>query len=91
MVTIMIYLYFAFKANIQYKKTQENNVWDIQASRKVFRNAENIRKSPTQSTAMMYTFIHGLVDLNLSQHSETEKGLDKLVYLIESFLDLIFI
>ena len=26
--------------------------------------AENIRKSPTESTAIMYAFIHGLVELN---------------------------
>lgn len=28
------------------------------------------------STAIMYTFIHGLVELNISGHSESEKGLD---------------
>lgn len=58
---------------------------------KCLEKAGNIRKSPTQSTAIMYAFIHGLVDLNFAQHSETEKGLDNPSHLIESFLDLIFI
>ncbi|NHN32221.1 TetR/AcrR family transcriptional regulator [Paenibacillus agricola] len=51
----------------------------------------NIRKSPTQSTAIMYAFIHGLVELNSAQHSESEKGMDNPNRLIDSFLDLIFI
>ncbi|MDF2961934.1 MAG: hypothetical protein K0S39_3669 [Paenibacillus sp.] len=53
--------------------------------------AGNIRKTPTQSTAIMYAFIHGLVELNSAQHSESEKGLDNPTNLIDSFLDLIFI
>ncbi|MDQ0061648.1 TetR/AcrR family transcriptional regulator [Paenibacillus harenae] len=53
--------------------------------------AGNIRKSPTQSTAIMYAFIHGLVELHSAQHSESEKGLDNPIHLIDSFLDLIFI
>ncbi|AIQ58368.1 TetR/AcrR family transcriptional regulator [Paenibacillus borealis] len=53
--------------------------------------AGTIRKSPNQSTAIMYAFIHGLVELNMSEHSETEKGLDSPAHLIDSFLDLIFV
>lgn len=53
--------------------------------------AENIRKSPTESTAIMYAFIHGLVELNSAQHTESEKGLDHPTHLLDSFLDLIFI
>ncbi|AOZ92938.1 TetR/AcrR family transcriptional regulator [Paenibacillus crassostreae] len=53
--------------------------------------AGNIRKSPNQSTAIMFAFIHGLVELNAAEHSEAEKGLDNPINLIQSFLDLIFI
>ncbi|GIP26995.1 TetR family transcriptional regulator [Paenibacillus sp. J23TS9] len=57
---------------------------------KCLEKAGNIRKSSNQSTAMMYAFIHGLVELNISEHSESEKGLDSPIQLIDSFLDLIF-
>lgn len=57
---------------------------------KCLEKAGNIRKSSNQSTAIMYAFIHGLVELNISEHSESEKGLDSPTHLIDSFLDLIF-
>ena len=58
---------------------------------KCLEKAGSIRKSPNQSTAIMFAFIHGLVELNAAQHSESEKGLDHPTQLIDSFLDLIFI
>lgn len=54
------------------------------------KKAENLRKSPIQSTAMLFAFIHGLVELQAAGHSETEKGLDHPNELIDSFLDLFF-
>lgn len=61
----------------------------IKARRKVFGEGEKYPEV-TQSTAIMYAFIHGLVELNISEHSESEKGLDSSTYIIDSFLDLIF-
>lgn len=53
--------------------------------------AGNIQKTPNQLTAIIFAFIHGLVELNAAQHSESEKGLDNPTNLIDSFLDLVFI
>lgn len=53
--------------------------------------AGNIKKTPNQLTAIIFAFIHGLVELNSAQHTEVEKGLDTPTNLIDSFLDLIFI
>lgn len=58
---------------------------------KCLEKAGSIRKSSNQSTAIMYAFIHGLVELKISEHSESEKGLDNPTQLIDSFLDLIFV
>ncbi|WP_059049458.1 TetR/AcrR family transcriptional regulator [Paenibacillus senegalimassiliensis] len=48
------------------------------------------KKSSKESTALMFAFIHGLVDLNASGHFEAEKGMDDADRLIQSFVDLIF-
>lgn len=53
--------------------------------------AGNTHKSPKQLTAIIFSFIHGLVELNSAQHSEIEKGLNNPADLIDAFLDLIFI
>jgi len=50
----------------------------------------NLQKSPKESTAIVYAFIHGLVEINSSGHLEPEKGLDNPVSLINSFVDMIF-
>ncbi|MFX3635045.1 MAG: TetR/AcrR family transcriptional regulator [Candidatus Pristimantibacillus sp.] len=106
LIYAILYAYFDFGINNQehyhlmFRKQWDKELYpDLHSSAfGIFKHVENclgqvgnIRKSPTQSTAIMYAFIHGLVDLNLAQHSETEKGLDSPTYLIESFLDLIFI
>jgi AcrR family transcriptional regulator len=57
---------------------------------KCLEKSGNIRKPANQSTAIMYAFIHGLVELNMSEHSEAEKGLDSPNGLINAFLDLLF-
>ncbi|HBF38588.1 MAG TPA: TetR/AcrR family transcriptional regulator [Firmicutes bacterium] len=50
----------------------------------------DMQKSPKELTAMVYAFIHGLVELNYSGHLEAEKGLDNPASLINSFVDMIF-
>lgn len=50
-----------------------------------------IRNSPMETTAMILSFIHGLVDLHISGHLEEEKGLDNSSRLIQSFVNLIFV
>lgn len=56
---------------------------------KVLEQECSIRKPIKELTAMVYAFIHGLVELNFSGHSESEKGLDDSISLINSFLELI--
>ncbi|GAA4719257.1 TetR/AcrR family transcriptional regulator [Brevibacillus fulvus] len=55
------------------------------------KQAGNTRKSPNQSTAIMFAFMHGLVELHAADHSEAEKGLNEPIELIESFLDMVFV
>ncbi|QES74649.1 MULTISPECIES: TetR/AcrR family transcriptional regulator [Clostridium] len=50
-----------------------------------------VNKSPKQLTAMVSSFILGLVELNSTGHLEPEKGLDDPTDLINSFVDVIFI
>ncbi|MDD7795397.1 TetR/AcrR family transcriptional regulator [Clostridium sp. 'White wine YQ'] len=50
-----------------------------------------VSKSPKQLTAMVSSFILGLVELNSTGHLEPEKGLDDPTSLIDSFVDLIFV
>ena len=48
-------------------------------------------KTPSrEATALMFAFIHGLVELNASGHLEAEKALDDAFKLIHSFVDLLF-
>lgn len=49
-----------------------------------------IKTSSKESTALMFAFIHGLVELNASGHLEAEKALDDAYKLIHSFVDLLF-
>ncbi|MGO4109405.1 TetR/AcrR family transcriptional regulator [Paenibacillus sp. YAF4_2] len=49
-----------------------------------------IKKSPKETTALMFAFIHGLVELNAYGHHEEKKGMDDADRLIHSFVDLIF-
>ena len=43
-----------------------------------------------EATAIIYAFIHGLVELHLAGHTETEKGLNNPNILIERMIDAIF-
>lgn len=42
-----------------------------------------------QQTAITYSFLHGLVELNLAGHMENAKGLDDADKLIKQYLDII--
>ncbi len=46
--------------------------------------------TPKEATAILYAFIHGLVELHLVGHKEIAKGLDNPVLLIDKFIDSIF-
>lgn len=46
--------------------------------------------TPKEATAILYAFIHGLVELNLVGHKESAKGLDNPGLLIDKFINLIF-
>lgn len=46
--------------------------------------------TPKEATAILYAFIHGLVELHLVGHKETTKGLDNPGLLIDKFINLIF-
>lgn len=48
-----------------------------------------IEKPTKELTAMVYAFIHGLVELNFAGHNESEKGLDDPHSLINSFLGML--
>ncbi|GKU24235.1 TetR/AcrR family transcriptional regulator [Clostridium folliculivorans] len=50
-----------------------------------------VNKPPKQLSAMVSSFILGLVELNSAGHLESEKGLDDPTALINSFIDLIFV
>jgi len=50
----------------------------------------DMKNSPKELTAMVFAFIHGLVELNSTGHLEPEKGLDNPIGLINSFVDKIF-
>lgn len=53
-------------------------------------NQSSIIKKPTKElTAMVYAFIHGLIELKFAGHNEAEKGLDDPHVLISSLLDII--
>ncbi len=64
------------------------------------RTAESVANALRQSnptnhrskevTAIIYAFIHGLVELHLAGHTETEKGLNNPKLLIERMIDAIF-
>lgn len=43
-----------------------------------------------ETTAILYAFIHGVVELNLAGHKESTKGLDNPGLLIERFVDSMF-
>lgn len=43
-----------------------------------------------EATAILYSFIHGLVELNLNGHRERSKGLDNPKLLIDIFIDSVF-
>ena len=43
-----------------------------------------------EATAILYAFIHGLVELHLVGHKEIAKGLDNPGLLIDKFIDSIF-
>lgn len=43
-----------------------------------------------EATAILYAFIHGLVELNLVGHKEIAKGLDNPGLLVDKFIDSIF-
>jgi len=50
----------------------------------------NVTGKPSKElAAIAYAFIHGLVELNLAGHYESEKGLDAPYNLIHSFLDML--
>ena len=46
--------------------------------------------TPKEATAILYAFIHGLVELHLVGHKEIAKGLDNPGLLIDKFIDSIF-
>lgn len=48
-----------------------------------------IGKPTKELTAMVYAFIHGLIELKFAGHEEPEKGLNDPHSLISSFLDMI--
>jgi len=48
------------------------------------------RHTAKEATAIIYAFIHGLVELHLSGHMESEKGLDDPGLLIERMIDAVF-
>jgi len=50
-----------------------------------------IRKPSEELTAIAYAFIHGLVELNLAGHYESEKGLDAPYNLIHSFWGMLLV
>jgi AcrR family transcriptional regulator len=58
-----------------------------------FAQAQNqnciINKATKELTAMVYAFIHGLIELKFAGHNESEKGLDDPQVLISSLLDII--
>ena len=43
-----------------------------------------------ETTAILYAFIHGIVELNLVGHKESSKGLDNPGLLIEGFINSMF-
>lgn len=46
--------------------------------------------SAKKATAIVYSFIHGLVELSLAGHTEVEKGLDNPQMLINQFINALF-
>lgn len=58
---------------------------------KAYEQKYTVNKSPRQLTAIVSSFILGLVELNSTGHLEHEKGLDDPTGLIKSFIDLIFV
>ncbi len=46
--------------------------------------------TPKETTAILYAFIHGLVELHLVGHKENTKGLDNPGLLIDKFINSIF-
>jgi AcrR family transcriptional regulator len=66
-----------------FKKTEEYVHNAIKAS-------ESASHSKKEATAILFSFIHGLVELNMNGHTEVSKGLDDPGLLIDKFVDTIF-
>ena len=57
---------------------------------KALKASDSTFHTSTEATAILYAFIHGLVELNLVGHKEIAKGLDNPGLLIAKFIDSIF-
>jgi AcrR family transcriptional regulator len=57
---------------------------------KALKASDSTLHASKETTAILYSFIHGLVELNLVGHRETAKGLDNPGLLIDKFIDSIF-
>jgi AcrR family transcriptional regulator len=66
-----------------FKKTEEYVKNAIKVSDSAFHSTK-------EATAILYSFIHGLVELNLIGHKEISKGLNNPGLLIDKFVDSIF-
>ncbi len=69
-------------ANLVFQKTLEYVTDALKESKTTHHN-------PKQATAILYAFIHGLVELHLAGHLEVEKGLDNPQLLIDGIIDSI--
>ncbi len=56
----------------------------------VLKECDSKSHTPKETTAILYAFIHGLVELHLVGHREVTKGLDNPVLLIDKFIDSVF-
>lgn len=57
---------------------------------KALKASDSTGHTSKEATAILYAFIHGLVELHLVGHKESSKGLDNPGLLIDKFIDSIF-
>jgi uncharacterized membrane protein len=73
----------ATNALLVFQKTEEY-------VKEALRLADSCISASKERTAILYTFIHGIVELNLVGHKESSKGLDNPGVLIEKIIKSMF-
>ena len=71
-------------AHAVYKKTAEYVA-------KALEQGNPSQHTTKEATAIIYAFIHGLVELHMAGHTEEEKGLDDPGLLIDRMIDAVFL